>query len=84
MSARVFVAAGFEAIATANWGVAWSLGLCRWRTRSSGEIIVAKARIVRVARVPVTAGIEASCGYSPDGPRFFADLASNRSQDAMR
>jgi 2-methylisocitrate lyase-like PEP mutase family enzyme len=65
LSARLFVAAGFDAIATTSGGVAWALGYpdgehCPWR-----EVIAATERIVRSAQVPVTADIEAGYGATP-------------------
>src|SRR6201984_1669001 len=66
MSARVFVAAGFDAIATTSGGVAWSLGYADREHAPWDEVVAATARIVRVARVPVTADIEAGYGETPD------------------
>jgi 2-methylisocitrate lyase-like PEP mutase family enzyme len=66
MSARVFVAAGFDAIATTSGGVAWSLGYADGEQTPWAEVVAATARIVRVARVPVTADIEAGYGERPD------------------
>jgi 2-methylisocitrate lyase-like PEP mutase family enzyme len=66
MSARVFVAAGFDAIATTSGGVAWSLGYADGEQAPWNEVVAATARIVRVARVPVTADIEAGYGETPD------------------
>ena len=66
MSARVFVAAGFDAIATTSGGVAWSLGYADGEQTPWAEVVAATARIVRVARVPVTADIEAGYGETPD------------------
>ena len=66
MSARLFVAAGFDAIATTSGGVAWSLGYADGEQTPWAEVIAATARIVRVARVPVTADIEAGYGDAPD------------------
>ena len=66
MSARVFVAAGFEAIATTSGGVAWSLGYADGEQTPWAEVVAATARIVRAARVPVTADIEAGYGETPD------------------
>jgi len=54
MSARVFAAAGFDAIATTSGGVAWSLGYADGEQAPWDEVVAATARIVRVARVPVT------------------------------
>jgi 2-methylisocitrate lyase-like PEP mutase family enzyme len=66
MSARVFVAAGFDAIATTSGGVAWSLGYADGEQTPWDEVVAATARIVRAARVPVTADIEAGYGETPD------------------
>src|ERR1700747_1788091 len=65
MSARVFVAAGFDAIATTSGGVAWSLGYADGQQTPWVEVVAATARIVRAARVPVTADIEAGYGDTP-------------------
>jgi 2-methylisocitrate lyase-like PEP mutase family enzyme len=66
MSARVFVAAGFNAIATTSGGLAWSLGYADGEQAPWGEVVAATARIVRAAQVPVTADIEAGYGETPD------------------
>jgi 2-methylisocitrate lyase-like PEP mutase family enzyme len=65
LSARLFVAAGFDAVATTSGGLAWALGYpdgehCPWT-----EVVAASARIVRSAQVPVTADIEAGYGETP-------------------
>ena len=66
MSARVFVAAGFDAVATTSGGVAWSLGYADGEQAPWTEVVAATARIVRAVRVPVTADIEAGYGETPD------------------
>src|ERR1700730_10475987 len=66
MSARVFAAAGFDAIATTSGGLAWSLGYADGEQAPWSEVVAATARIVRVAEVPVTADIEAGYGETPD------------------
>jgi 2-methylisocitrate lyase-like PEP mutase family enzyme len=66
MSARIFAAAGFDAIATTSGGVAWSLGYADGEEAPWSEVVAATARIVRAARVPVTADIEAGYGETPD------------------
>ncbi len=66
MSARVFVAAGFDAIATTSGGLAWSLGYADGEQAPWSEVVAATSRIVRVAGVPVTADIEAGYGETPD------------------
>lgn len=65
LSARLFVAAGFDVLATTSGGVAWALGypdgeIAPWR-----EVVAATARIVRAAQVPVTADIETGYGATP-------------------
>lgn len=65
MSARLFVAAGFAAVATTSGGVAWALGWPDGEVAPWPEVVAATARIVRAARVPVTADIEAGYGATP-------------------
>lgn len=65
MSARLFVAAGFDALATTSGGVAWALGYRDGEVAPWAEVAAATARIVRCARVPVTADIEAGYGRTP-------------------
>jgi len=75
MSARVFVAGGFDAIATTSGGVAWSLGYADGEQAPWSEVVAATARIVRVAGVPVTADIEAGYGETPDAvARSIAEI----------
>ena len=66
MSARVFAAAGFEAVATTSGGVSWSLGYADGEKAPWNEVVAATARIVRAAGVPVTADIEAGFGETLD------------------
>jgi len=65
MSARLFVAAGFDALATTSGGVAWALGYPDGESTPWPEVVAATARIVRCAQVPVTADIEAGYGATP-------------------
>jgi len=65
MSARLFVAAGFDAVATTSGGVAWALGYPDGEHTPWTEVVAATARIVRSAQVPVTADIEAGYGATP-------------------
>src|SRR6185312_15125783 len=65
LSARLFAAAGFEALATTSGGVAWALGYPDGEVAPWDEVLAATARIVRVARVPVTADIESGYGATP-------------------
>jgi 2-methylisocitrate lyase-like PEP mutase family enzyme len=66
MSARVFAAAGFPAVATTSAGMAWALGYPDGEVAPWDELVAATARVVRAARVPVTADIEAGYGATPD------------------
>src|ERR1044072_406208 len=66
MSARLFEAAGFVAIATTRGGVAWALGYGDGEKTPWNEVVAAPARIVRAVRAPVTADIEAGFGATPD------------------
>ncbi len=65
MSARLFVSAGFDALATTSGGVAWALGYPDGEQVPWRELVEATARIVRTAQVPVTADIEAGYGATP-------------------
>lgn len=66
MSARLFEAAGFGAIATTSGGLAWALGYADGEHTPWDEVVAATTRIVRAVRVPVTADIEAGFGATPD------------------
>jgi len=65
LSARLFVDAGFDALATTSGGVAWALGYPDGELAPWTEVVTATARIVRSAHVPVTADIEAGYGATP-------------------
>lgn len=65
MSARLLVAAGFEAVATTSAGVAWALGHADVEQAPWPEVLAATARIVRAANVPVTADIEGGFAATP-------------------
>ena len=64
MSARLFAAAGFEALATTSGGVAWALGYPDGEQAPWPDVVTATARIVHCAQVPVTADIESGYGES--------------------
>ena len=64
-SARLFVSAGFDALATTSGGVAWALGYPDGELAPWADVVAATARIVRSAQVPVTADIEAGYGTTP-------------------
>ena len=65
MSATLFAAAGFKALATTSGGVAWALGYPDGEKAPWAEIVAATTRIVRSAQVPVTADIETGYGATP-------------------
>jgi 2-methylisocitrate lyase-like PEP mutase family enzyme len=65
-SARLFVAAGFDAIATTSGGLAWALGYPDGEAAPWDEVVAATRRIVRAAGVAVTADIEAGYAETQD------------------
>src|SRR5213083_3802433 len=65
-SARIFVEAGFKALATTSAGIAFSLGLPDGERISRDEMLAAVARITRRISVPITADMEAGYGMTPD------------------
>src|ERR1019366_9926118 len=66
MSARLFEAAGFPAVATTSGGLAWALGFPDGEHAPWSEVVAATGRIVRTVRVPVTADIEGGYGQTPE------------------
>jgi 2-methylisocitrate lyase-like PEP mutase family enzyme len=65
ISARIFAAAGFPAVATTSGGVSWALGYADGEAAPWSEVAAATARIARAVVVPVTADIEAGFGDTP-------------------
>ncbi len=65
-SARIFVEAGFPALATTSAGIAFSLGLPDGERISRDEMLAAVSRITRRCAVPITADMEAGYGQTPD------------------
>ena len=75
MSARIFEAAGFEAIGTTSGGLAWALGFPDGEMAPWSEVVAATQRITRTVRVPVTADIEGGYGETPgEVARSVADI----------
>src|SRR5580700_7408385 len=66
MSARIFEAAAFKAIATTSAGVSYSLGYPDGELVPRDEMIAAVSRIARCVNVPVTADMESGFGRHPD------------------
>jgi 2-methylisocitrate lyase-like PEP mutase family enzyme len=65
-SARIFVEAGFRALATTSAGIAFSLGYPDGERISRDEMLAAVARITRRSAVPITADMEAGYGLAPE------------------
>ena len=65
-SARIFVEAGFPALATTSAGIAFSLGYPDGERISRDEMLAAVSRITRRNDVPITADMEAGYGRTPD------------------
>src|SRR5262249_34833531 len=63
--ARLFVEAGFDALATTSGGLAWALGYPDGERAPWDEVVAMTARIVRTAGVAVSADIEAGYGETP-------------------
>lgn len=75
MSARIFEAADFDAIATTSGGLAWALGFPDGEKAPWNEVVAATERITRTVRVPVTADIEGGYAETPDEvARSVADI----------
>src|SRR5206468_7210215 len=65
-SARIFVEAGFPALATTSAGIAFSLGFPDGERIGRDELRAAGSRITRRISVPITADMEAGYGLTPD------------------
>jgi 2-methylisocitrate lyase-like PEP mutase family enzyme len=65
-SARIFVEAGFPALATTSAGIAFSLGYADGERISRDEMLAAVSRITRRIAVPITADMEAGYGLAPE------------------
>ena len=66
VSARIFEAEGFAAVATTSGGVSWALGYADGEAAPWDEVVGQTARIARAVSVPVTADIEAGFGATPE------------------
>jgi len=64
-SARIFVEAGFPALATTSAGIAFSLGYADGEVIERDEMLAAVERITRRIDVPITADMEAGYGREP-------------------
>jgi len=76
ISAAIFEAAGYKAVATTSGGLAWALGFQDGEKTPWPEVVAATARIAAVVSVPVTADIEAGFGDTPDAvARHVVEIA---------
>ena len=75
VTARLFEAEGFAAVATTSGGVSWATGYPDGEAAPWDEVVGQTARIARSVNVPVTADIEAGFGATPEGVgRSIADI----------
>jgi 2-methylisocitrate lyase-like PEP mutase family enzyme len=65
MSARLFEAAGFPAVATTSGGLSWALGYQDGECTPWSEVTGAIARITRLVGIPLSADIEKGYGDDP-------------------
>jgi len=66
VTARLFEAEGYAAVATTSGGVSWALGYADGEAAPWNEVVGQTARIARAVTVPVTADIEAGFGATPE------------------
>jgi 2-methylisocitrate lyase-like PEP mutase family enzyme len=66
VTARLFEAEGFAAVATTSGGVSWTLGYADGEAAPWPEVVAQTARIARAVAVPVTADIEGGFGGTPE------------------
>jgi 2-methylisocitrate lyase-like PEP mutase family enzyme len=75
ITARLFEAEGFAAVATTSGGVSWAVGHADGEAAPWDEIVGQTARIARAVAVPVTADIEAGFGATPEAvARSITDI----------
>jgi 2-methylisocitrate lyase-like PEP mutase family enzyme len=75
VTARMFEAEGFAAVATTSGGVSAALGFPDGEAAPWDEVVGQTARIVRAVKVPVTADIEGGFGATPEAvARSIADI----------
>jgi len=75
ITARLFEAEGFAAVATTSGGVSWAVGYADGEAVPWDEVVGQTARIARAVAVPVTADIEAGFGATPEAvARSITDI----------
>ena len=78
VTARIFEAEGFAAVATTSGGVSWALGYADGEAAPWGEVVGQTARIARAVGVPVTADIEGGFGATPQAvARSIRDIVGS-------
>jgi 2-methylisocitrate lyase-like PEP mutase family enzyme len=65
ITARLFEAEGFAAVATTSGGVSWAIGYADGEAAPWDEVVDQTARVARAVKVPVTADIETGFGATP-------------------
>jgi 2-methylisocitrate lyase-like PEP mutase family enzyme len=66
ITARLFEAEGFAAVATTSGGVSWAVGYADGEAAPWDEVVGQTTRIARAVAVPVTADIEGGFGATPE------------------
>jgi 2-methylisocitrate lyase-like PEP mutase family enzyme len=66
VTARIFEAEGYAAVATTSGGVSWALGYADGEAAPWDEVVGQTGRIARAVGVPVTADIEGGFGATPE------------------
>jgi 2-methylisocitrate lyase-like PEP mutase family enzyme len=75
ITARLFEAEGFAAVATTSGGVSWALGYADGEAAPWDEVVGQTTRIARAVGVPVTADIEGGFGATPQAvARSITDI----------
>ncbi|MBV9552324.1 MAG: isocitrate lyase/phosphoenolpyruvate mutase family protein [Alphaproteobacteria bacterium] len=75
VTARLFEAEGYAAVATTSGGVSWAVGYADGEAAPWDEVVGQTARIARAVNVPVTADIEAGFGATPEAvARSIGDI----------
>jgi 2-methylisocitrate lyase-like PEP mutase family enzyme len=75
VTARLFEAEGYAAVATTSGGVSWAIGYADGEAAPWAEVVGQTARIARAVKVPVTADIEAGFGATPEAvARSIGDI----------
>jgi 2-methylisocitrate lyase-like PEP mutase family enzyme len=75
ITARLFEAEGFAAVATTSGGVSWAVGYADGEAAPWNEVVGQTRRIAQAVAVPVTADIEAGFGATPEAlARSITDI----------